>query len=93
MRITGYIEHPVYKITIFQMDNKFSVKFETGLFEQTYKFRTGEGIESEADIRKLIDEAFLEGVGLAFQQMNGNRNGALARVAQASMDDEFDTII
>ena len=68
MRITGYIEHPVFKITIFKMDNKFSVKFETPQFEQTYKFRIGEGIENEADIRKLVDGPFITAVAQIFKR-------------------------
>ena len=39
MRILGYIDHPVVKITVFKMDNKFSVKFESIHYEQTFKFR------------------------------------------------------
>jgi hypothetical protein len=93
MRITGYIEHPIFKITIFKMDNKFSVKFETGLFEQTYKFRTGDGIEKEQDIRDLVDATFIEEVSQHFQAMNTTRTNSLAKKMQGDALDEFEVII
>ncbi|MBK7870450.1 MAG: hypothetical protein IPJ74_07085 [Saprospiraceae bacterium] len=52
MRIIGYIEHPVLKITVFKMDNKISIKFESGLYEQTYKFRSGDTISNLGDVKK-----------------------------------------
>jgi hypothetical protein len=50
MRIIGNIDHPELKITIFKNDNRISVKLESGLYEQTYKFRDGEGIENAEDV-------------------------------------------
>ena len=93
MRIIGYIDHPRLKITIFKMDNKFSVKFESGLYEQTYKFRDGEGIEGANDIRDLVDEAFLEKVETELQRMHRIRLQALSRREEPNGEDEFDEII
>lgn len=94
MRIAGHIEHPVLKITIFQMDNRFTVKFEDGTLEQAYKFRQSETINSAADIRQLVDAQFIQDV---LQQMKALRNihqDALARFQpEADEDDEFDDII
>lgn len=94
MRIAGHIEHPVLKITIFQMDNRFTVKFEDGTLEQAYKFRKSDTINNAADIQKLVDEKFTQDV---LQQMKALRNihqDALARFhPESDDDDEFDDII
>lgn len=93
MRIIGYINHPILKITIFQMENKFSVKLESGLIEQTYKFRTGEGINSLEDIRRLVDEEFLEAVLEEMGRMRDIQRHALERSLPDGQEDEFEEII
>lgn len=92
MRIIGNIEHPNLKITVFQMDNKLSVKFESGLYEQTYKFRTGEGLENLEDIKKLVDIPFMQAVEQELQRMHQIRNGALSRI-ETGEEEEFEEII
>lgn len=93
MRIIGYIEHPVMKITVFKMDNKFSVKFESGLYEQTYKFRGGDAIENLTDIEKIVDPAFCQAVLQELSTMHKIKNQALARVLTADAEEEFEEII
>ena len=93
MRIIGNIEHPVLKITVFKMENKISIKFESGLYEQTYKFRTGDGMETFEDVEKLVDSAFLEKVGDILQTMHDVKSQALLRQYTAQEEDEFETII
>lgn len=93
MRIIGYINHPILKITIFQMENKFSVKLESGLIEQTYKFRTGEGINGLEDIRRLVDEEFLEAVMEEMGRMRSIQRHALERSLPDGQEDEFEEII
>ncbi|MCB9267809.1 MAG: hypothetical protein H6558_22525 [Lewinellaceae bacterium] len=92
MRIAGYIEHPVLKITLFQMANKLSVKLESGLFEQTYKFRTGDQVNSAEDIRKLVDETFLTAVLEEMSRMRAIRTRALERLEPGDEED-FEDII
>ena len=58
MRIAGYIDHPRLKITIFQQENRYSLKLETALHEQTYKLRKGGAIETTEDVRRLVDQEF-----------------------------------
>lgn len=93
MRIIGYIEHPTLKITVFKMDNRLSVKFETGLYEQTYKYRTGDGMETLEDVKKQVDEPFVQEVNKLFAQMHLSKNQALKRNIDQSQEDEFDLII
>jgi hypothetical protein len=93
MRIIGYIEHPSLKITVFKMDNRISVKFETGLYEQTYKYRTGDQMEGLEDVKKQVDDELLQQVDRIFAQMHQAKNQALKRNMEQDQDDEFDVII
>ena len=92
MRIIGNIDHPELKITIFKNDNRLSVKLESGLYEQTYKFRDGEGIENAEDVEKLFDAAFMERVLEMLRTMHQFKMNALSRqLADAS--ESFEEII
>lgn len=93
MRIIGYIEHPSIKITVFNMDNKFSIKFETGMYEQTYKIRPMPSISGIEEIKKLVDAAFIEEVLQQFGVMNRINNAALERFLPVVDEDEFEEII
>ncbi len=92
MRIVGSISHPVLKITIFRNDNRLSVKFESGLYEQTYKFRDGEGVDSVEDVYRVVDEGFISRVAALMQPMHETRIAALARQAGGE-GEEFEEII
>ncbi len=92
MRIVGEIPHPVMKITLFKMDTKYSIKFEDALFEQTYKFREGDTIQSIQDIYKLVDESFLKEVETILQNMKALSSSALEKARKNTLD-EFEEII
>lgn len=93
MRIIGYIEHPTMKITVFKMDDKRAVKFETGLLEQTYKFRAFDGFSSLEDIQKYIDAAFITAVETNFAGMNDIKKTAFSRFLPSEVQEEFEEII
>ncbi len=94
MRIAGYIEHSVLKITIFQMENKYAVKFEAGLFEQTYKFRAGGPLNSVEDIRKLVDSDFTTRVLEEMREMREISKRAVGRLSSGGgAEDEFEDIL
>jgi len=93
MRIIGYIEHPQLKITVFKMNNRLSVKFESGLYEQTYKFRESEDLKNIQQIEQLVDNQLISNVSQAFAQMHQYKNQALIRYLPSVEDDEFDTLI
>jgi hypothetical protein len=59
MRILGTIDHPTCRIQAFQYGNKFSVKFELGMYEQTFKFRESAHLKDFADMQKIIDAPFI----------------------------------
>jgi hypothetical protein len=94
MRIAGYIEHPILKITIFQMEGKFTVKFETGLFEIAYKFRQEIDLNTLDDIHRLVDEAFVANVLEQMHAMRHQRTQALERLfPPRAAGQEFEEII
>ena len=68
MRIIDSIPHPSISISIFQMNDKFIVKFEAGPMEQAFKFYT-EDVKSVEGLKRLINEAFIETVRLRFNEM------------------------
>ena len=93
MRIIGYIEHPHLKITVFKMNNRLSVKFESGLYEQTYKFRESEDLKNIEQMRQLVDNQLIIEVEKGLAQKHQHKNQALARYLPPIEEDEFDTLI
>lgn len=68
MRIIDSIPHPSISISIFQMNDKFIVKFEAGPMEQAFKFHT-EDVKSVEQLKTIINETFIEKVRLRFNEM------------------------
>lgn len=68
MRIIDSIPHPSISISIFQMNDKFIVKFEAGPMEQAFKFYT-EDVKSVDGLKKLVNDNFIEKVRLRFNEM------------------------
>ncbi|MEZ4983119.1 MAG: hypothetical protein R2769_16340 [Saprospiraceae bacterium] len=70
MRLVGEIEHPVMKISIFKMGERFSVKFEHKGVEVTYKFSDEEGASDLGRLKKeMMDEDFIKKVGKQIHEM------------------------
>ncbi len=76
MRIIDTIEHPIMRISIFQMNQKYIVKFELGALEQSYKF-------SELDIINLeilkvdVAEKISPNALIRFEEMQKDLNNCL----------------
>ncbi|HRH58524.1 MAG TPA: hypothetical protein PLS10_12800 [Chitinophagales bacterium] len=79
MRIVGQIEHPVIKITVMQMNNRYVLKLEANMLEQTYKFNEDDNLRTMADIEKIVDETFLNECIKRFSDMNKSRGEAYQR--------------
>ena len=92
MRIIGHIDHSSLKITVFKMDNKLSVKFETGLYEQTFKFRESNELSDFTAMQKLVDERLVEEVMENFAKMHRSKNEALGRFLPKA-EEEFEEIL
>jgi len=91
MRIVAYIEHPIYKITIMEMNHRFSIKFEDQGIEQTYKIRASQNISNAADVKSLVTEEILLDVTQHFKSLNSTRTKMLGLVE--NQPDEFEEII
>ena len=68
MRIIDSIPHQRMTISIFQMNDKYLVKFEAGPMEQVFKFSLGE-VRSLEKLKELVNENFIEKTYLRFNDM------------------------
>ena len=68
MRIIGSIPHPKITISVFSMNDKYQIKFEAGLMEQTFKIPQNE-INGMEGIRKLLDDEFMQKTMERFNEM------------------------
>ncbi len=73
MRIAGYIDHPIIKITVLQLSERYAIKFEWNMLEQTYKYHDDDQLRTFADVEKLVDEQFLQEVIDRFKAMTQTR--------------------
>ncbi len=79
MRVVGEIPHEVCKITLFAWNNRYLIKLELGLLEQTYKVNQFD-ITSEADLYKIVDKSFINDALNRFGEMDKTLQLALERV-------------
>jgi len=80
MRVVAELPHPECKITIFNMNQKYIVKFEQGTLEQSYKLSeldlSGGGVN---EIFQIIDETFISTVIERFKTMRTDFSSAYQR--------------
>lgn len=69
MRIVGEIPHPHIKITIFNWNNRYLIKLEDAVIEQTFKISQFD-VTSEQDIYKILDSEFLKQAEARFVEMS-----------------------
>lgn len=68
MRVIAEIPHSHLKITVFEWNERYVIKFEIGQFEQTYKIGITD-INGLSDVKSMLTEDFLEKVMLRFVDM------------------------
>lgn len=68
MRIIDTIPHESMTISIFQMNDKFQVRFEAGPMEQIFKFQLSE-IKSLENLKLQINTEFIETTRARFNEM------------------------
>ncbi|MDX2171735.1 MAG: hypothetical protein SFY56_01355 [Bacteroidota bacterium] len=68
MRIIDSIPHKSMTISIFQMNDKYQVKFEAGPMEQIFKFLV-EDVKGLEGLKQRINEDFVEATRLRFNDM------------------------
>lgn len=69
MRVMKEIAHPECKITIFAWNQKFLLKFERGMCEQTFKISQLDQPDL-TEIEKALTPAFISSVVSRFEQMH-----------------------
>jgi hypothetical protein len=79
MRVVGEIPHEVCKITLFAWNNRYLIKLELGLLEQTYKVNQFD-IISEADLYKIVDDGFINDALNRFKEMDMTLQSALEKL-------------
>ena len=68
MRVVREISNPECKITIFSWNNRYLIKLEQGVLEQTYKISEHD-LTGEDDLQTLLDAEFLHQAIQRFQDM------------------------
>lgn len=78
MRVIREINHPACKITVYAWNNRYIIKLENGLLEQTFKVNEFD-VTSESEIENLVDNTFLQQAMERFGQMERSLREALQR--------------
>jgi hypothetical protein len=78
VRVIGEIPHPECKITIFHWNNRYLIKLEQGLLEQTYKVQEYD-VATEDEIRRMVTSEFITSALKQFEVMRQTLHDALQR--------------
>ena len=69
MRVIKEIQHQLCRITIFQWNGKYLIKFEQDNLEQTYKIDEFDVLNVKA-VESIISEDFIRRIAGRFREMN-----------------------
>jgi hypothetical protein len=78
MRVVGEIPHSDCKITIFSWNNRYLIKLEHGLLEQTFKVNEFD-ISGESEVYKIVDQPFIQEALQRFGEMSRSLRQAMQR--------------
>ncbi len=79
MRVIGDIPHPECKITLFHWNNRYLIKVEQGLLEQTYKVQEYD-VATEDEVRRMVTGEFIASALKQFEVMRQTLHDALQRI-------------
>jgi hypothetical protein len=79
MRVIAELPHAVCKITIFSMNQKFIIKLEKGIYEQTYKVSEIDLPDGVNGVFKILDEEFMQTAAQRFKAMSSDFHAAFTR--------------
>lgn len=79
MRIIAELPHPEFKISILNMNDKFIVKVEQGILEQSYKIPEMDLTDGVNSVFELLDEEFLTKIAARFTEMRKDYKEAYFR--------------
>ncbi|HCZ34293.1 MAG TPA: hypothetical protein DHV26_00030 [Cytophagales bacterium] len=80
MRVIKELQRDEIKITLFQWNNRYLIKLEWELFEQTFKVPEWD-LTSEADLDEILNPDFLNAATNRFREMAASLGQALQRLA------------
>lgn len=92
MRILGYIDDPILKITVFKDNGKILVQAQDGDSQLTYRFRDGGVVDDLPSVQKLFNSDALEMVRDQINQLKAQRLAIIKQAIQRA-EDQFDDII
>jgi hypothetical protein len=79
MRYIKDIPHDGYKISIYQWNGKFIIKFEAGgMYEQIYKVDQTD-VSTVEEIETIVDDELILKISKRFAEMHGDLNESLKR--------------
>jgi len=78
MRVIQEFSFPEFKVTVFSWNNRYLLKLEQGLLEQTFKVDQFDVID-EQHLLKILDPEFVHHAAKRFLEMNQSLHQALAR--------------
>jgi len=79
MRVIAELPHALCKITIFSMNQKFIIKLEKGVYEQTYKVSEIDLPDGVNGVFKMLDDEFMQTAGKRFETMRADFHAAFNR--------------
>ena len=79
MRVVGEIPHSDCRITLLNWNNRYLIKIEQGLMEQTFKINQFDLLQ-ESDLTRLLDENFVAQCLKRFDEMNQSLHAAMSRL-------------
>jgi hypothetical protein len=68
MKFIKEIPNNFCKTSLFAWNNKFILKFEAGMYEQTYKVNEYD-VSGEDEIEEMLGDTFMEKIVLRFKSM------------------------
>ena len=78
MRVVVEIPHKECKITVFAWNNRYLIKLEQGMLEQTFKVNEYD-LDGESELFKIIDNTFIQEALNRFEDMNSSLRQTLQR--------------
>lgn len=79
MRYLRDIPNPIHKISLYQWNGKYIIKFEAGgQYEQIYKLDETE-VASDEEIDRIVDAEFIRQIQDRFRAMHQEFNASLLR--------------
>jgi hypothetical protein len=80
MRVLREIPNPHCKITLFAWNNRYLIKLEQGLLEQTFKVNEFD-VSGDDEIVRLVDEEFVQQALTRFLEMGRSLYEAKERLS------------